>query len=317
MMVWRRLGVCLMLVALVAVGGAALAQDGQTAEQDALIGRVLAARAIRDRYTSYVISSHQTENRSITITLGGVSQTISEVQNLAQTATVVKGETDSVSATLNASVEKNAVQASGREVVTTYAVSGEARLVGDVLYLNAALDSGEGPEVPTLPEGWFEVENTGDYPFLNLADLRHAPSVLDDEQQARAAADVALEQVTLEDGTTADQITMTFDKNGLSAIMGSLSQEADPVTQTLLDAVSDDFEARIVVTVDAGDHPLRIEILLTMDAFGVDAHALAPDQFPEGVTMDFHYERSETEDYSAINAPVEPVVAPVIGKGGE
>ena len=116
--------------------------------------------------------------------MGSVTQTVAEVQNLAQTATVVQGETDSVSALLNASVEKNGVQANGREVVTTYAVSGEARLVGDALYLNAALDAGDGPEVPTLPEGWFEVLNPGDYPYLNLGDLRHAPSVLDDEQQA-------------------------------------------------------------------------------------------------------------------------------------
>jgi hypothetical protein len=316
-MVLRRLGVCLMVVALAAIGGAVLAQDGLTAEQEALIGRVVAARAIRDGYSSYVANSHQTENQSITITLGDVTQTVSEVENLAQTATVIQGETDNVSAMLNANVEKNSVQANGREVATTYAVSGEARLVGDALYLSATLDSGEGPEVPTLPQGWIEVQNPGDYSYLNLADLRHASSVLDDTEQARAAADVALEKVTLEDGTTADQITMTFDKNGLSTIMNDLNQEIDPVTQALLDAVSEDFEARIAVTLDAVDHPLRIEILLTMNALSVDAHALAPDQFPEGVTMDFHYERSETEDYSAVNAPVEPVVAPVIDEGGE
>jgi hypothetical protein len=311
-MVLRRLGVCLMLVAVMGMSGAVSAQDGLTAEQDALLERVLAARAVRDGYASYATSSHQTENRSISVTLGSVTQTVSEVQNLARTSMVVQGETDNVSAMLNASVERHDVQPSGREIVTTYAVSGEARLVEDVLYLNAALDSGDGPEVPSVPDGWFEVKNPDDYEYLKLSDLENVPSALDDQEEMRAAAaDVTLESVMLEDGTTADQITITFDKDGLSMIMNEPDQEIDPLTQALLDAISDDFEARIMVTLDADNNPLRVETLLTMNAVGVDAYALAPDQFPEGVTMDFHYERSETEDYSDVNAPVEPVSAPV------
>ena len=312
-MVLRRLGVCLMLVVVMSMSGAVSAQDGLTAEQDALLTRVLGARAIRDGYASYVSSSHQTENQSLSVTLGSVTQTVSEVQNLARTSTVIQRETDNVSAMLNANVERHDVQPSGREVVTTYAVSGEARLVGDVLYLNAALDSGDGPEVPTVPDGWFEVQNPDDYAYLKLSDLLDVPSILDDEEKIHAAAaDVTLESVTLEDGTTADQITITFDKNGLSMIMNEPGQEIDSLTRALLDAISDDFEARIVVTLDADNNPLRVETLLTMNALGVDVYALAPDQFPEGVTMDFHYERSETEDYSDVNVPDEPVTAPVV-----
>jgi hypothetical protein len=98
-MVLRRLGVCLMLLVLVGMSGSVLAQDGLTEEQDVLLERVFASRALRDGYSSYVTSSHQTENRSITITLGSVTQTVSEVQNLARTSTVV------VSTTLNADVK--------------------------------------------------------------------------------------------------------------------------------------------------------------------------------------------------------------------
>ena len=87
-MILRRLGVWLMLLVIVGMSGSVLAQDsGLTPEQDALIGRVLAARALRNGYSSYVTASHQTENRSITVTLGDVSQTVSEVQNLARTST--------------------------------------------------------------------------------------------------------------------------------------------------------------------------------------------------------------------------------------
>jgi hypothetical protein len=314
-MVLRRLGVCLLLLVVVGMSGSVLAQDGGlTAEQNALLDRVFAARALRDGYSSYVSISHQTENRSITITLGSAIQTVSEVQNLARTSTVVQSEAGrNVSTTLNVSVERSGVQPNGREVVTTYAVSGEARLVEDALYLNAVLDSGEGPEVPTLPDGWFEVQNPDDYQYLKLDDLRDAPSLWNDEEQTRAAAaDVTLENVAMEDGTTADQITVTFDKNGLLLSMKETNQDIDPLTQTLLDAVSDSFEARITVTLDADGNPLRAETMLSMSALGVDAHTLAPDQFPDGIVMDFHYERSETEDYSAINAPVEPVSAPVI-----
>jgi hypothetical protein len=314
-MVLRRLGVCLMLVGLVGISGSVLAQDGGlTAEKDALLERVFAARALRDGYASYVSSSHQTENQSISVTLGSVTQTVSEVQNLARTSTVVQGETGrNVSATLDADVKKTTVPPNGREVVTTYVVSGEARLVGDALYLNAVLDSGEGPEVPTLPESWFEVQNPDEYQYLKLDDLRDAPSLLDDEEQTRAAAaDVTLESVTMEDGTAADQITVKFDKDGLFLFMNGTNQNIDPLTQALLDAVSDSFEARIAVTLDADNNPLRVETMLSMSASGVDAHALAPDQFRDGIMMDFHYERSETEDYSDVNASVEPVSAPAI-----
>jgi hypothetical protein len=102
-----------------------------------------------------------------------------------------------------------------------------------------------------------------------------------------------------------------FRKYALTYFMNETDEGMDPLTQALLDAVSDSFEARIAVTLDADNNPLRVETMLWMSAVGVDAHALAPDQFPEGLVMDFHYERSETEDYSAVNAPVEPVSAPI------
>ncbi len=313
MMVLRRIGVLIMMAMLAAMSGAVWAQDGLTAEQDALIGRVLASRAVLDGYTSYVSTSHQTETRSITLTLGSVTQTVSEVQTLARTSAVIQGETENMSVVLNANVEKNGVQPNGREVATTYAVSGEARLVGDMLYLNAVLDKGDGPEVPTLPEGWFEVENPDDYPYLKLGDLRDTPSLLDDDERTRTAtADVTLESVTLDDGTTADRITVTFDKNALFLFMGETEQEIDPLTQALLDAISESFEAQIAVTLDADNNPLRAETTLAMSALDVDAHALASDEFPEGVMLDFHYERSLTEDYSDVNTPVEPVIAPII-----
>jgi hypothetical protein len=312
-MVLRRLGVCLMLLVLVGMSGSVLAQDGLTEEQDVLLERVFASRALRDGYSSYVTSSHQTENRSITITLGSVTQTVSEVQNLARTSTVVQGETGrNVSTTLNADVKKTTVPSSGREEVTTYAASGEARLVDDVFYLNATIDESDGADVPELPEGWFKVENPDDYPFFYLDDFLDKLSVFDDEDQTRlSAADVTVEPVTLEDGTAADRITVIFRKYALTYFMNETDEGIDPLTQALLDAVSDSFEARIAVTLDADNNPLRVETMLSMSAVGVDAHALAPDQFPEGLVMDFHYERSETEDYSAVNAPVEPVSAPI------
>jgi hypothetical protein len=204
------------------------------------------------------------------------------------------------------------VPSSGREEVTTYAASGEARLVDDVFYLNATIDESDGADVPELPEGWFKVENPDDYPFFYLDDLLDKLSVFDDEDQTRlSAADVTVEPVTLEDGTAADRITVIFRKYALTYFMNETDEGIDPLTQALLDAVSDSFEARIAVTLDADNNPLRVETMLSMSAVGVDAHALAPDQFPEGLVMDFHYERSETEDYSAVNAPVEPVSAPI------
>ncbi len=42
----------------------------------------------------------------------------------------------------------------------------------------------------------------------------------------------------------------------------------------------------------------------------MDVYALSPDQFPEGMVLDFHYEISETLIYRDANVPVEPVEAP-------
>jgi hypothetical protein len=49
---------------------------------------------------------------------------------------------------------------------------------------------------------------------------------------------------------------------------------------------------------------------MLVEALYIDAHALAPDEFPDGLRLDMVVETSRTEAYSRINEPLEPASVP-------
>ena len=288
------------------------AQDGLSDEQLALLDRVAEARSKYQAYTSLTRAITGSETQDITITLGDVTQTQSSVQSWESTATYVmpEGETDNVTMTVTGSSEMTQ-----GESTAAYTITAEVRLVDGVTYVNAAYETPD-PSLPEIPAGWIAVEDLEAYPVFDSLQLNDLPlhddeeEMFDDMDLVKATAtDVQVETVTLDDGTSADRITVVFGREGLIAAFET-QEDVDPTVPALLAVADETSGATLIVTLDAENNPLELTMTLLIQAAGIDANTLSPGQFPEGVLLDFTFSTTQTETLSDFNASVEPVGVP-------
>lgn len=312
------LAAALLLVALMPVLTAG-AQGGLSEEELALVDRMYAARGLRDTYTSYVTTGQGSESQWFLISYQDATREMIDVTTWERTMTVIQAPARNVDATITAAVESSDKLSDGRENAFQYGVSADARLVDEVVYLNAVVAGGALPEdLAPLPVGWFvvdDVEASSVYKALQLGDLPDDPEednglFKDKELMIANAMAVTIVATTLDDGTPVDVITVLFDRAGLLALMSE--GDTAPLVLGMLERAEESTMASLTLTLDAEDNPLRVENSMVIEARGVDAHAMVPDQFPEGMTLDFSFDFSSDEEYSAINAAPEPAAAPEI-----
>jgi hypothetical protein len=301
-----------LMVVLVGVVSSVSAQAGLSDEQLALLDRVAEARAKYQAYTSLTRTTTGSETQDITITLGDLTQVQSSVYQWDSTATYVmaEGEPDNVSMTVTGSSE-----ITQGETTTAYTITAEVRLVDGVTYVNAAYETPD-PTLPEIPQGWIVVEDPDAYPVFASLQLDSVPlhdeeeELFDDIELVKTTAtDVQIEAVTLDDGTSADRITVVLGQEGLVAAFGT-QEDADPTALALLSVADDASGATLSVTMDAENNPLELTMTLLMQAVGVDANTLSPGQFPEGVLLDFAFSTTQTQTLSDFNALFEPVGVP-------
>jgi hypothetical protein len=65
-----------------------------------------------------------------------------------------------------------------------------------------------------------------------------------------------------------------------------------------------------VLMIGPEDMPVQFEATMMIETAAVDAHALAPDQYGEGVKLKFVLDHSTVRRYGQINAPLEPAAVP-------
>lgn len=300
-------------LALAAPGSAAVikAQNGGlSADQLALLERVFEARAYLEVVGSYAENRTGTETQLLTLEWEDQVFEFYDETEWEQAQTVI-----------NTAAGTNA-QAQVRAAVTgedwpPYVVSGEVRLVDDVLYVNASYEEPDA-SLPPLPEGWFAVPDIEaaqqEYPALvalqldNVSRSEPAP-LLENQQLIRdTATDVQLASAELADGTQADQITVTFGRDALLAVMTEDVEDAFQLA--LFGAMSDASYAALIVTLDAENRPLHVRTEIVLVAEGIDAAALSPDDFPPGMMLSFRFEGVEEQSYRQFNETFEPVAVP-------
>lgn len=289
----------------------ALAQgDGLTEEQLALLDRVFAARAQLETFESYLEESTGDESQALSITLEGQAFELLDSTAWQRTQTVIHApEGKNVDAQLSATVSSQGEEA--------FRVSAQARFVAGTLYVSAAYDEPSDALAP-LPEGWIAVEDAdaiGEvYPALAALQLGSIASdepstLLEDQERLRTTAtDVTLEPITLEDGTSADQITVTLGRDALLTII--LEDTDDPFQLGLFSALSEDSQATLRAVLDNGGRAVEVHTTIELSAQDIDAAALSPDDFPPGTLLSFSFVGVEEQRYRQIGEAFEPVSAP-------
>lgn len=301
------------IVAALVVSGwrPALAQDGELDEtQLALLERVFAAREKLEGFESYIEEGTGDESQELTVALEGQSFQLADSSVWQRTQTVINApEGKNVDARLSATVSSQ-----GEE---TFRVSAEARFVAGTLYVSATYDE-PSDELPPLPEGWIAVEDANaigdEFPALAALQLDSIASdepsaLLEDQERIRTTAtDITLESITLEDGTTADQITIVIARDALLALM--LEDTDDPFQLGLFSELSDDSRATLSVVLDDEGRALEVRTTIDLNASEIDAAALSPDDFPPGTLLSFSFVGIEEQRYQQIGETFEPVSAP-------
>jgi hypothetical protein len=317
----RIVGVLLLagMLLLVSALPVAWAQDG---DDDArldefevgLIVRVVQSRQNLDAMESYVEAAGGTYYQEISIALLGQQQSAFSQATWERYAQFMQGaDTVNVSAMINATVQETIDMGPGG--VQEYVVSAEARQIDGTLYVNAEYQPYR-PGLPLLPVGWKMVPSPDEldvYKHLELGDLSDRALLVDDlDVMIAAATGVEFEPDTLDDGTPVDVVTITFDAEGVAyALRESPASDVAPeIAGILFDALSADSFMEMELVLGLDDTPYAFRLESQVHAMNIDAHALAPNDFPEGMTFNIVLETTRHEEYSSFNAPLTPVEVP-------
>jgi hypothetical protein len=315
LMALRRFGVTVLLVVSVGLGSVVYAQEGNNLSSDqlALIDRVVQARTNLKNYTSFFDEASGTEKETLTFSMLDQSQSFTQGVTWERTDTLVRVDgNQNIQADITATVTKAGL---GPADAVDYTVSAEARVIDGVIYVKVAYVQ-PTPNLVELPDGWVIVEdpaNTDVYKYLQLEDLLDHSSLYDNaDLLKRSVSDVTVEAQTSDDGTPVDVITVVFDQDGLAlALRESQAEGVDPgMVEALYSSLSVDSYQKVTIVLDADDNPVQFTLAMLVQAVGIDAHALAPDEFPDGIRLDMTVEASRTEAYSRINEPLEPATVP-------
>jgi hypothetical protein len=308
----RKCGLFIVVLVMIVASVPAQAQDGGlTDEELALLDRVFNAREVILSYDSYVQVADGAEKHTRTFKLDGESQTFSKTYDWERASTVVRtDEVWTVRSNITSYVEETSPDG-----MMSYTLVAESRYVDETLYVNAEYDPPD-PSLPALPDSWTVVDDLGSFEMfdcLQLEDILEPELLVDDPDLILATAvSVRTQADTLKDGTPVTLIVVTFDSAGLMTILSeSTVPDIEPETIVfLLAALSTDSEMRLAYVMDAEDNLLGFKSLMSLYAFDVDAHAVAPDQFREGILVDLSVESTHTEFYRQLGEMFEPITAP-------
>ncbi len=308
----------ILVFALIIMVVSGTAAQELTDEEQELIARVVAVSDTIDSYASYVVNRFVTDTQNITITAGEETQNIVETAQMDAVATIILG--DNPAGLIEGSVSVYKLEG---ETPIIYTLEVEVRYVDEVLYVNAAVVGDESVNPPSLPEGWFVVDDLEAYPVLSDMDLDGFLELFDSEADspnpvatiAELASSVVLEQDEI-DGVPVDVITLTAGANALTAMLSNDPEQGTNPFLAVLEELEDELGEEVAVVSVAlaeDDVVLGNFTAMSVDIVGADLAIMMP-QAPEGSTLDVVLAASALSEYSQINAEFDAIEAPEIGE---
>jgi hypothetical protein len=321
---WTLIGMVVVIV--IGVGIPAFAQEGGslTPEQEALVERAVAARDKLNDVSGYVESAHGQSLYEIDVQTADSIEQISSLQVWYREATFVQVADEW---TVDGLIALTVNRVEPDETQVTYSVDAEVRRVDGVWYIDAAyLDPDPALALVPLPDGWGMVDAVEDHPVyadLQLDDLIGAPDLFDmPDVILQAAADVVLGEEALDDGTTADTITITFDQGGMATVLrefGATNEVSPTVLEAMADAISEGSLMEIVVVLDAEDIPVRFSTTSLARALDVEGSAIGITGGDDSdVLLDIVIDNAREQVYSQVDDPaLEPPETPEAAETSE
>lgn len=305
---WVVLGVALSLVIGLVPVGAQGNDTHLTQEQQDWLERVFIAHArVATYYEAFYEEARGQSQDAIIIRSGDDVREVSKTRAWSRQAATVRA---SGAEYINAQIALNVLRVDG-DTDYSYAVNAAARVVAGVLYVQAAYaEPLPAVALPELTAGWVLIETPGSLPIyedLHLDDLLDMPSLLDDEALVRSAAtDVELVTEMLPDRTQVDQITITFDRDGVETVLRAfLSDDGsqDPVLiEALLSSLDDGSSLVFMTKLDDENHPLVFQSIGLTRATGLDATFLIGN-VGIGATLDIIQDSKQEQWFSRVNDP--------------
>lgn len=318
--------VVMLVAALAPIHLTAKAQDGGglTDEQRALVDRVTALAANRDSYTSYVKESATSQVMSLNVSVMGLIIGINSSKNVTSTTTKISGDPNDNIVTVSTVeyTEQSAIP--GQESDIAYTLQSEVRSVDGVVYAMGSYVDSSG-EVTVLPEGWVVVTNESDwagaFSELDWSDFfpNDTPSPFEDAEVLNTAlSDISSSATTLEDGTEAEVITMTFSPEGFMEVMARMGtvDMSNPLLGPLFSqlASTDGMALTAALTLTEGDQPVGFDVSMNWILEGAEFDLGSVDpSMPAGMMagLDLSISMTQSEFLHDINsADLVPATAP-------
>jgi hypothetical protein len=278
-------------------------------EEAATVERALEAAAAVDSYSSYVEESYSEQTQSLAIKTGGETlQEFSQSNIRDSLMAIVRGQ------------NPNGFFAQIQNVTEdgeNYILQGEFRYVDGQLYASGEIIAGTPPYI--FGQGFAALDGLalGDFQvfepqnFIGLMNGASSPNPFADPVQVvsmTTSVSVSPDQIN---GSPVETITIRLSPQGMLQLIAQ-SQGQDPSSvfpPALLQALSDESEAVLTVSIDPQGQTLRREIRLALVIREAPAVTLDP-QAPADATVDLDLTIIQSSTYRQVNQVAALVAAP-------
>ena len=286
-----------------------------SAEEFALVERFVDASQMVETYTSAEIVYSESDNNQSSIAFpisASFSFTSSEI-DFDGIIVLDEGATYNATGELMVSVRNDDFA----NEHTEYVFIAEAVMFDKTLYIQS--------DYLTTADEWLVIEGQGDIPeslndtnidslidFLSYDDPDEIQDIIfsDAELLAPFVESIDVTEITLEDETTAERISLTIRNEKFHDLINTLlADDPDASFISQLTAEQVGGEAIFEITINEAGQVIVLHSLLASTYKDIDLHALNSEQ-PENSFLSMELLSTQTVTYANINAEVEPIVMP-------
>ena len=305
--------IALVLLMLAVMAASAAAQDGSglSEEQRAQVRRAVRAASSMTDYADYVVHTHESSER--TITIHSLGQTLTGHESVVRDAVTTYVSRNDGGQDIQALIEAEVESTEPSSLApTAYTLSAEVRRVDGVLYVLASRETNVRTGLSIMPEGWIIVENVSEWPALQALDLGNyldnSPQnslLTDPDTLINHAANVTVTPTSSSEETSPDEITITLTGSGARAALQDTS-----TTAALYLAADDASRVTLRVTVSADDRLIAQRSEMTLAWTGLDLNKLDSEIPANAATANIVLETSSFLEITQSGTDLGSIAAP-------
>ena len=306
----------IMLNLVVPITSQAQDDEGLSAQERALLERYFETSTIVADYEQYAFDLVESLDIRFTLSIANQALELESIEYLA-----MQGQIDNLAETVQVDISVETYY-DEFEADIGYSLTGEARVVDEVIYVQANYTDTLGA-VLDLPLDWQVLENREDVPaeFQTLG-LEHLFEgnlgfIPPQDLLLETASQVTHEENTLPDGTPIEIVTILVEGENFATFLETVrgeNSDADDFFSLIF--LTDQYEGYVDIWVvfDAAGNVRYIENFISVTVDSVDFADLGGTDFPEGTTVKITADILLAVNFSDLNIEIVPIEAPIIGE---